>query len=90
MSLTGGRRLTLYLRAPTRTAVDYLPTVDANGFVIWISRDDLLAGTGMVPTFITSGETFTIPANKQALYAVTIDNEGIIDVGTNSFLIGVD
>jgi hypothetical protein len=43
---------------------------------------------GMVPTFIAPDETFTIPANRQALYAMDIDNEGTLDI--EGFLIQVD
>lgn len=47
-------------------------------------------GSGAVPTYIGPAETFTIPDNKQALFAMTIVNDGIIDIGTNSFLVAVD
>lgn len=43
---------------------------------------------GMVPTFIAAGETFNVPQYRQALFAMTIDNEGIIDL--DGFLIQVD
>jgi hypothetical protein len=43
---------------------------------------------GMVPYFIPSSEIFTVPVNKQALFAMTIDMEGMIDV--EGFLIEVD
>ncbi len=40
-----------------------------------------------VPTLISAGTTFTVPINKQALFAVTIDVQGTLDViGT---LVGV-
>lgn len=45
-------------------------------------------GGGMVPTYIAPGETFTVPANKQALFAIGIDNEGILEV--DGVLIEVD
>lgn len=35
-------------------------------------------GSGRVPTFIPVGQTFNIPTNQQALYAVPIDAEGVI------------
>jgi hypothetical protein len=35
---------------------------------------------GFVPVFIPSGETFTVPEDKQALFAMTIDNEGTLVV----------
>lgn len=48
---------------------------------------DLLGG-GMVPTFIAADEIFTVPANKQALFATTIDVEGLLVL--DGILIGVD
>ena len=74
MSLTGGRRLTAFLRPPSGTPVGAMAVVDDDGFVAW------LIGFGMVPTYIAPTETFTVPADRQALYTVTIDNEGTIDV----------
>lgn len=35
---------------------------------------------GMVPTFIPIGETFTVPQDKQALFAYPIDVEGVMDI----------
>lgn len=35
---------------------------------------------GMVPTYIGPTETFTVPANKQALYALPIVNDGSLVV----------
>lgn len=43
---------------------------------------------GMVPYFIASTETFTVPLYKQALFAMNIDNEGSLVV--DGFLIEVD
>jgi hypothetical protein len=43
---------------------------------------------GMVPYFIATTETFTIPLFKQALFSMNIDNEGILDI--EGFLIEVD
>jgi hypothetical protein len=37
-------------------------------------------GGGFVPTYIGPAETFRVPADRQALYAAPIDNEGILDV----------
>ena len=37
------------------------------------------AGSGAVPHFIPAGSTFFIAANNQALYAIPIDAEGVID-----------
>lgn len=75
MSLTGGRRMTVYARAPEGTPEGYVGQVDAAGFIVWGQ-----APGGFVPTYIAPTETFTVPANRQALYAVTIDNEGTLDV----------
>jgi hypothetical protein len=35
---------------------------------------------GMVPTYLPPGDTFTVPANRQALFTSNIDNEGILDL----------
>lgn len=43
---------------------------------------------GMVPYYISSTETFTVPLYKQALFSMNIDNEGILDI--EGFLIEVD
>lgn len=40
----------------------------------------VISGGAMVPTYIDPAETFTVPANRQALFTVPIDNEGILDV----------
>jgi len=45
------------------------------------------AGLG-VPYFIANGDTFTVPLYIQALFSMTIDNEGTINV--LGFLIQVD
>lgn len=41
-----------------------------------------------VPTYIPSGEMFTVPADRQALFAMTIDVAGTLDV--SGYLIEVD
>lgn len=61
------------------------PVIQADGTVAWSE-----ASGGFVPTFIASGETFTIPDNRQAVYAHEIDNEGTIELGENSYLTFVD
>jgi hypothetical protein len=38
-----------------------------------------VSGDGSVPYFIPSGQTFTIPIYRQALFETTIDCEGLID-----------
>ncbi len=43
---------------------------------------------GMVPYFIALGETFIVPLYKQALFAMNIDNEGILEI--DGFLIEVN
>ncbi len=45
-------------------------------------------GAGMVPYHILAGETFTVPVNKQALFAETIVVDGTLVV--NGHLIQVD
>lgn len=40
------------------------------------------------PTFIPVGNTFTVPENKQVLFATIIDNEGTLDV--EGMLVEVD
>jgi len=42
---------------------------------------------GMVPYYIAPSETFIVPLYKQALFAMNIDNEGILEV--DGFLIEV-
>jgi hypothetical protein len=59
------------------------PVIQADGTVAWGQT------TGaFVPTFIADDETFTVPANRQALFAIDIDNEGTLEI--NGFLIQVD
>jgi hypothetical protein len=60
------------------------PVIQADGGLTWTE-----AG-GFVPTYIGPAETFTIPDNRQATYAVTIDNEGTIELGENAYLSFVD
>jgi hypothetical protein len=43
---------------------------------------------GMVPYHIFTGETFTVPIYKQALFSMNIDNEGTLEI--DGFLIEVD
>jgi len=59
--------------------------IQADGSVAWAA----VSATGaLVPTFIASGDTYTVPANRQALFATNIDNEGILDL--EGVLIEVD
>ena len=79
-------RLT-WLDYPAGAALgDYVLATGDDDHPVWM----LAGGAGMVPTFIASGATFTVPDNKQALYAMTIDNEGTIDIGDNAYLVMVD
>lgn len=54
--------------------------------------DALLAslGSGFAPTYIGPTETFTVPANRQAPYALPIVNDGLIVIGPNAYLVLVD
>jgi hypothetical protein len=45
-------------------------------------------GAAGVPLFIAFDETFTVPANQQTLFAMTIDCEGILDI--EGFLVAVN
>lgn len=47
-------------------------------------------GSGFVPTYIGPTETFTVPANRQAPYALPIVNDGLIAIGSNAYLVLVD
>jgi hypothetical protein len=69
-----GRRMGVVVYAPNGAVEGTVATV-VDGMVEFTESQG-----GFVPTYIGPSETFTIPANKQALYASTIDNEGILDV----------
>lgn len=64
----------------------HAPVIQGDGTVAWA---EVAGGGGMTPTYIGPTETFTVPDNRQALFAMTIDNEGAIDLGENSYLIEV-
>ena len=64
----------------------YAPVIQGDGTVAWA---EVVSSGGMTPTYIGPAEVFTIPDNRQAFYAMAIDNEGLIDIGDNSFLIEV-
>jgi hypothetical protein len=76
--------------ATTVTGIDGIPLVgtlaDGETWVYDAGSGTMVPGTtgavttGFVPTYIGPSETFTVPANRQALYAMTIDCEGILDV----------
>ena len=56
---------------------------------VYLRAGDVPAPSSMfVPTFIAPADTFRVPAHSQALYAMTIDVEGSLDV--EGYLIGVD
>ena len=86
MTMRGGRRLLANTRPPVGTGVGATPYVDDDGFIAWLAQPS----GGFAPTFIASGQTFEVPDNKQVLYAVTIDNEGTINIGDNAYLVMVD
>lgn len=62
------------LYAPNGAAEGTVATV-VDGFVEFTESQG-----GFVPTYIGPTETFTVPENKQALYAVPIENDGVIVV----------
>lgn len=68
--------------APRRWSSDCTPIIppQQGGYI-------LPSGLGMVPYFIATGETFTVPLYKQALYVLPIDNEGTLVI--DGFLIEV-
>jgi hypothetical protein len=71
--------------------VSPIPPVDGDVLVYDAGSGEYIPGepsSSMVPTFIPSGSTFKVPLYKQAMFAMTIDNEGILDVA--GFLIEVD
>lgn len=76
------------------TDVDLTGLADGDTIVFDDATDTWVPGSGstsageMVPYFIASGDTFTVPVFKQALYAMEIDNEGTLEV--NGFLLEVD
>lgn len=75
--------MTVNARPPAGTPNGYSAVV-SDGFIVWG-----LLSVG-VPTVIASDETYIVPDNRQVLYAVTIDNEGTITIGENSYLVFVD
>lgn len=59
-----------------------LATLDEDGLLSASQRPPSSGGGGgFVPTYIADGETFTVPANTQALYRlpITVDGELIVD-----------
>lgn len=60
---------------------------DGTGGVAWGEETSSAAG-GFVPTLIPSGETFTVPEDYQALFALMIDVQGTLVV--DGFLVEVD
>lgn len=61
-------------------------TVDEFGHVTAASSGT--SGGGFVPTLIPAGETFIVPTNKQALYAVPVIADGALII--DGVLVGVD
>jgi hypothetical protein len=59
------------------TDTTLVPHPDGTGGVEWGAGG---SGGGMVPYYIASGDTFTVPLYSQALYAMEIDNAGTLDV----------
>ncbi len=58
------------------------------GETLLINNSNSDEGGGMVPYFIALNDIFTVPEFKQALFQMTIDVEGILEV--DGFLIQVD
>jgi len=53
-----------------------------------VSSGGVASADAFVPYFIATGNTFTIPVNKQGLFSMNIDNEGMLIL--DGFLIEVD
>lgn len=74
--------------------VTYTPVIAAHEthadvpVLSYVETSVITGGGGFVPTYIAPTETFIVPANRQALYALPIDNEGIMVI--DGFLIEVD
>lgn len=72
--------------------VSYDPSTSGLGVTDAQAAIDALAssvsGASMVPTSIGSGETFLVPVDRQALFAMTIDVVGTLDV--RGYLVEVD
>jgi hypothetical protein len=81
---------TVYAGALFRNTNTGLVDVDTDDitFELWPTSSGSAAANSMVPYFIASGETFTVPEFKQALFSEAIDNEGTLDV--EGLLIEVD
>lgn len=70
-------------------ALPYDPTTSGlSATDVQAAVDELAASGGSVPYFVASGKTYRVPENQQALFAMTIDCEGILAV--DGYLIGVD
>jgi len=76
------------VEVPYDDTTTLLGVADVQAAIEAVASGSVPSSGGLVPTFIDSTETFTVPANRQALFAMTIDNEGILDVV--GFLIEVD
>lgn len=82
-NVKGGKRLTIDASTLTADRLAVWPDSDgSNGYALTTDGAGVLswsAASGFVPYFIPSGNTFTIPLYQQALFNITIDNEGTID-----------
>lgn len=75
-----------YLPVTGTKTEGHAPVIQGDGTVAWA---EVASSGGFTPTYIGPTETFTVPANRQAFFAMTIDNEGLIDLGENAYLIEV-
>lgn len=55
-----------------------IATLGADGLLEAAQRPPGSGGDSFVPTHIAAGETFTVPVNKQALYALPIVVDGTL------------
>lgn len=54
-------------------------TVDAQGRIVSASNG-AASSNSFAPYFIESSEVFTVPTNRQVLWSLPIDNEGVLDI----------
>lgn len=63
----------------TNVTAGYLAAADGLGRTQYVDPATI-SGTAMVPTYIASGDTFTVPIYRQALFTMPIDVVGILVV----------
>lgn len=67
---------------------NYVVVADGAGNNEYVDPVALTGTGGLVPVFLASGDTFVVPANRQQTFAMTIDNEGTLEI--DGYLVMVD